>query len=251
MLFHVSNQFRTYLTRVRTIIRGNEFLLIPIALVIGCFAGFAVALMSWTAQLAHVVIFGIPLDVRLSADLRNQSSHRLDRAGHRRPDPRMDGMVAPAVEDPECHRSGRGQRAPRANMSLRDSLVVSGQTLISNGCGASVGLEAGYTQIGAGQRPCSAAGSICAGNDLRLMVGAAPPARSPPPSTRRSRARSMHARTHRRHLFGRERGADFGGLDLGGFCRRTHERRAIFARSFGDPPSDRSCNPLRWSFWPS
>ncbi len=35
-------------------------------------------------------------------------------------------------------------------MSLRDSLVVSIQTLISNGCGASVGLEAGYTQIGAG-----------------------------------------------------------------------------------------------------
>ena len=35
-------------------------------------------------------------------------------------------------------------------LSLRDSVIVSGQTLISNGCGASVGLEAGYTQIGSG-----------------------------------------------------------------------------------------------------
>jgi CIC family chloride channel protein len=33
-------------------------------------------------------------------------------------------------------------------MSVSDSLVVSGQTLISNGFGASVGLEAAYAQMG-------------------------------------------------------------------------------------------------------
>ena len=33
-------------------------------------------------------------------------------------------------------------------MSLRDSLLVAAQTLISNGFGASVGLEAAYAQIG-------------------------------------------------------------------------------------------------------
>src|SRR5207342_3769025 len=33
-------------------------------------------------------------------------------------------------------------------MSLNDSLIVVGQTMLSNGFGASVGLEAGYTQIG-------------------------------------------------------------------------------------------------------
>ena len=33
-------------------------------------------------------------------------------------------------------------------MSLNDSLVVVAQTIRSNGVGASVGLEAGYTQIG-------------------------------------------------------------------------------------------------------
>jgi chloride channel protein, CIC family len=33
------------------------------------------------------------------------------------------------------------------NMSMRDSLVVSGHTLISNGCGASVGLVPTANQI--------------------------------------------------------------------------------------------------------
>src|SRR5262249_60892182 len=56
-------------------------------------------------------------------------------------------------------------------MSLGDSLVVVGQTILSNGAGASIGLEAGYTQIG------SAVASRFGGmvrvrpNDLRLLVG--------------------------------------------------------------------------------
>jgi len=56
-------------------------------------------------------------------------------------------------------------------LSWRDSMVVSGQTLVSNGCGASVGLEAGYTQIGAGA--ASLVGQILhlRRNDLRLIVG--------------------------------------------------------------------------------
>ncbi|MGG8999085.1 hypothetical protein ACQ9AQ_28670, partial [Escherichia coli] len=33
-------------------------------------------------------------------------------------------------------------------MSMGDSLVISGQTVLSNGFGASVGLEAAYAQIG-------------------------------------------------------------------------------------------------------
>jgi CIC family chloride channel protein len=56
-------------------------------------------------------------------------------------------------------------------LSLRDSIVVSGQTLISNGCGASVGLEAGYTQIGAGAASLVGRMLNLRRNDLRLMVG--------------------------------------------------------------------------------
>jgi len=56
-------------------------------------------------------------------------------------------------------------------LSLRDSVVVSGQTLISNGCGASVGLEAGYTQIGSGAASLLGQFLNLRRNDLRLIVG--------------------------------------------------------------------------------
>jgi chloride channel protein, CIC family len=48
---------------------------------------------------------------------------------------------------------------------------VSGQTMISNGCGASVGLEAGYTQIGSGAASLLGQLLNLRRNDLRLIVG--------------------------------------------------------------------------------
>lgn len=57
-------------------------------------------------------------------------------------------------------------------MSFTDSLVISGQTILSNGFGASVGLEAAYAQLG------GAVASIVGGalnlrrSDLRTLVGA-------------------------------------------------------------------------------
>jgi CIC family chloride channel protein len=56
-------------------------------------------------------------------------------------------------------------------LSARDSVVVSGQTLISNGCGASVGLEAGYTQIGSGIASLLGQFLNLRRTDLRLIVG--------------------------------------------------------------------------------
>src|SRR6195952_5159542 len=56
-------------------------------------------------------------------------------------------------------------------MSLNGSLIVVLQTILSNGVGASVGLEAGYTQIGSAL--ASRWGHAFRGrrNDLRLLVG--------------------------------------------------------------------------------
>src|SRR6201987_1476085 len=56
------------LTALRALLRSNEFYLIPLALVIGIVAGAIVTLMSQIAQIAHVLIYGIPIDVRLSAN---------------------------------------------------------------------------------------------------------------------------------------------------------------------------------------
>jgi CIC family chloride channel protein len=159
------------LVRLRALLRSNEIYLVPIAVLVGIAIGVTVTLMSGIAQIAHVVIYGIPIDVRLSAN------------AHVNP---AIAMIAPAVGglslgimewlrrrwkianavDPIEANALRGGR-----LSLRDSLVVSGQTLVSNGCGASVGLEAGYTQVGSGV--ASLVGRILnlRRNDLRLLVG--------------------------------------------------------------------------------
>jgi CIC family chloride channel protein len=56
-------------------------------------------------------------------------------------------------------------------MSLNDSLIVVAQTLLSNGVGASVGLEAGYTQIGSALASRLGRAFRLRRNDLRLLVG--------------------------------------------------------------------------------
>ena len=56
-------------------------------------------------------------------------------------------------------------------MSLNDSLVVVVQTILSNGVGASVGLEAGYTQIGSAMASRFGRMFRVRRNDLRLLVG--------------------------------------------------------------------------------
>src|SRR5690348_15269673 len=138
------------LTRLRALLRSNEFYLIPLSLVLGFLAGAIVTLMSQIAQVAHVLIFGIPIDVRLSANAYVNPIVALVA-------PAAGGLLLGIMEwlrrrwkigsavDPVEANALRGGR-----MSWRDSVVVSAQTLVSNGCGASVGLEAGYTQIGAG-----------------------------------------------------------------------------------------------------
>jgi chloride channel protein, CIC family len=162
MLRKLSQSFVSPLARARTLIRDNEFLLIPAAIVVGCFAGLSVSIMSWAAQIAHVIIYGIPLDVHLSAHATINPVAALLA-------PALGGIalgwmewsrrrwnISNAADPVEANALRGGQ------MSLRDSLVVGAQTLISNGCGVSVGLEAGYTQIGAGAASLFGGGSAFA-----------------------------------------------------------------------------------------
>jgi CIC family chloride channel protein len=159
------------LTRLRALVRSNEFYLIPLALVVGVVAGAIVTLMSEIAQIAHMLIYGIPIDVRLSANAYVNPITALLA-------PACGGLALGVMEwlrrrwkianavDPVEANALRGGR-----LSARDSVVVSGQTLLSNGCGASVGLEAGYTQIGAGAASLLGQFLNLRRNDLRLMVG--------------------------------------------------------------------------------
>jgi chloride channel protein, CIC family len=159
------------LTALRALLRSNEFYLIPLALVVGIVAGAVVTLMSEIAQIAHVLIFGIPIDVRLSANAYVNPIVAFAA-------PALGGLSLGIMEwwrrrlkitnavDPIEANALRGGR-----LSARDSMVVSGQTLISNGCGASVGLEAGYTQIGSGAASLIGQFLNLRRNDLRLIVG--------------------------------------------------------------------------------
>ena len=56
-------------------------------------------------------------------------------------------------------------------MSIRDSLIVALQTIVSNGFGASVGLEAGYTQMVAGIASRLGINFRLRRADLRMLVG--------------------------------------------------------------------------------
>jgi chloride channel protein, CIC family len=159
------------LNRLRALLRKNEFYLIPLALLVGVLTGATVTVMTYIAQLAHVWIYGIEIDVRLSAhDAVNPVVALIA--------PAAGGLLLGIMEwwrrrlkisnavDPIEANALRGGR-----LSIRDSAMVSGQTLISNGCGASVGLEAGYTQIGSGMASLLGQVLNLRRNDLRLIVG--------------------------------------------------------------------------------
>ncbi len=126
--------------------------------------------MSLFSQAAHEILFGLPHGQRLSlAEELVAWRTALAIAGGGAlvgllglwAGKRFANRMADAIEANALH-GGR--------MSVGGSLYITAQTLISNGCGASVGLEAAYTQL------CSALSSALGRslgarrNDMRLLV---------------------------------------------------------------------------------
>src|SRR6202046_1568424 len=159
------------LATARAQLRGSEFGMTALAIGVGVLAGLCVALMTSAVNAAHVRIFTIPFDVRLSA--ADRVAPLASFGG-----PMLGGLLlgaidvwltrrkAPPAVDPVEANALRGGR-----MALRQSLLVATQTAISNGCGASVGLEAGYAQIGAGLASYLGVKSRLRRQDLRMLVG--------------------------------------------------------------------------------
>jgi chloride channel protein, CIC family len=159
------------LATVRTRLRASEFGMTALAIGVGVVAGLCVAAMTSVVNVAHVRIYGIPFDVHLSAAERVAPLAAFGA-------PMLGGLLLGAIDlwlarrkalpavDPVEANALRGGR-----MSLRQSLLVATQTVISNGCGASVGLEAGYAQIGAGVASYLGVRSRLRRQDLRVLVG--------------------------------------------------------------------------------
>ncbi|WP_158815989.1 chloride channel protein [Methylocapsa sp. S129] len=162
---------RSFPLWMRAFVRGRESGLLVIAAIIGALSGLLVAAMSVASQEMHEIFFQIPHAASLSVTLVRDSwrvvafpflgGAILALLGLWAKD-RFRGRLADAIEANALH-GGR--------LSARGSLYISAQTLISNGFGASVGLEAAYTQM------CGMIASLLGRGlgarrvDMRLLVG--------------------------------------------------------------------------------
>jgi CIC family chloride channel protein len=157
--------------RLRAFVRAHETSLVLLALLIGTIGGLVVAAMSGAVTVLHAVLFNIEMGARLSS----QSSLEPLRALLV---PSLGGLLLgfaflvlarwrPAREiDPiEANALHGGQ------MSFRGSVIVASQTVWSSGVGASVGLEAGYTQLASGLGASLGRGFHLRRADQRVMVG--------------------------------------------------------------------------------
>lgn len=157
--------------RMRALLRSHELALVLPSALVGIVASAAVTLMTKAAMLMHVLIYHLPFDVRLST-----ADHVTALAAF--PALMLGGLGLGLME---TYRLRKGLRSPvdpiEANalrggqMSLRESAAVSFQTVVSNSSGASVGLEAGYAQIGAGLASFLGQKLRLRRGDLRLLVG--------------------------------------------------------------------------------
>jgi CIC family chloride channel protein len=157
--------------RLRAAARANELTLVAVAVVVGVLAGLGVAAMTLLVDVAHVVIYGIPFDVRLSAAARVSpvaafaalpvGGFAVGLIDHWRRARKL-----PRAVDPIEANALRGGR-----MAMSESLLVCAQTVISNGSGASVGLESGYAQIGGAIASRIGLALRLRRQDLRLLVG--------------------------------------------------------------------------------
>ena len=156
---------------LRALVRGNEVWLVLLAAMIGLAAGLLVVAMNQATQLAHEWLFALPAGQRLSgqAQLVGWRALAVPCGGGL-----CVGLLAWSLAR---WRPARTVDPIEANalyggkMSLNDSLVVVAQTVLSNGVGASVGLEAGYTQIGSAIASRTGRLFRVRRADLRLLVG--------------------------------------------------------------------------------
>jgi chloride channel protein, CIC family len=185
---------------LRALVRADEIWLVVLSAFVGAGAGIAVWLMTATTQLIHQLLFKIQAGERLSAMVELDPIRTLVV-------PTLGGLVLGCLGLAIVRYSSRRAVDPiEANalyggrMSLNDSLIVVVQTIMSNGVGASVGLEAGYTQIGSALASRLGRMFRVRRNDLRLLRrGCRDRWRVQRPTDRRV----LRVRAGHRHLFAR------------------------------------------------
>ena len=157
--------------RLRAFVRAHETSLVVLAALIGTVGGAVVVAMSSAVEALHMLFFDLEMGDRLSSQFKIEPLPALLV-------PSLGGLllgvaflllarVRPAREiDPIEANALHGGR-----MSFRGSVVVALQTIWSSGVGASVGLEAGYTQLASGLAASLGRGFHLRRADQRIMVG--------------------------------------------------------------------------------
>jgi CIC family chloride channel protein len=157
--------------RLRALVRARETSLVVLAMAVGVISGVVVLAMSAVVNGLHAVFFNLPYGTRLSSV--RELDWRLAVAV-----PCLGGLVfGLATHALARWRSGREVDPIEANalhggrMSVTGSLIVAAQTMWSSGVGASVGLEAGYTQLASGLASWLGRAFRLRRRDLRTLVG--------------------------------------------------------------------------------
>ncbi len=156
---------------LRAMVRADDVWLVVLAAVVGVLAGAGVAAINLLTAQMHTRLFALPPGQGLS-----ESAHL----------PMLRAFAVPVLGGAVLgvFAWGLGRLRPRklvdpveanalygGRVSLNDSLIVAGQTTWSNGVGASVGMEAGYAQLGAGIASWLGRNFSLRRNDLRVLVG--------------------------------------------------------------------------------
>jgi CIC family chloride channel protein len=152
-------------------VRARESSLIGLAAAVGAIAGLVVAGMGLGVDVLHHLFFGVALGERLSGLIKLDPWVAFCV-------PLFGGILfGVATELIGRWRRGREVDPIEANalhggrMSLIGSVIVSAQTIWSSGVGASVGLEAGYTQLASGIASRIGIAFRLRRGDLRILVG--------------------------------------------------------------------------------
>src|SRR3954449_4194303 len=138
------------LAAFRMWVRGSEIAIVALAILAGGVSGLVASLMGGATHWLHVMLFGPGAEYGLSA-LRNASPFLVFLV------PIIGGLLLGLLN------LGLARWWPRApidpieanalyggRLSLADGAVVGAQNIVSNGFGASAGLEAAYAQAGGG-----------------------------------------------------------------------------------------------------
>jgi len=159
------------LTALRLRMRASELWLIALSVAVGLAAGVLAVLQARAAHGLQQLLYGIGPDDRLSAVQHISAFAALWLpigglalgvftwlARRRRPNPLVDVVEANALYG--------------GALSAIDSAIVCAQTVLSNGVGASVGLEAGYAQAGGAAASWAGRQLKLRRHDMRILVGA-------------------------------------------------------------------------------